>query len=95
MPFLAQLVRRTSGALMLLQTVRRATKDHLVEISESPAFFSTNEQAQTRFTFVHSGLTQATIPKGQEAKLLASVSKAIDSALELNGSSQQLVLNQT
>lgn len=83
MPFLAQLVRRTSGALMLLLTVRGATKDHL---GESP--FPTNsatQPEQSRFTFVHSCLSPATVRKGEEAKLLASVTKAIDSALELNG----------
>lgn len=34
MPFLAQLVRRTSGALMLLRTVRAATRDFLEKITE-------------------------------------------------------------
>jgi len=79
-------VRRTSGALMLLLTVRSATKDHIGEItSGTPA-------SHSGFSFVHSGLSKDSIPRSKEAKLLSFVTKAIDSALELNGSAQQMGL---
>lgn len=70
---------------MLLLTVRSATKDHIGEITEARA-------SNAGFSFVHSGLSQGAIPRSKEAKLLAFVTKAIDSALELNGSAQQMVL---
>ena len=77
MPFLAQLVRRTSGALMLLLTVRSATKDHIGDIVEE---ITSNKG----FSFVHSGLSPP-VPRRKEAELLAFVARAIDDALERNG----------
>jgi len=92
MPFLAQLVRRTSGALMLLLTVRTATKDHIAEVAEGSGAQSSIMSTHTGFSFVHSGLSPNSIPRSREAKLLACVTKAIDSALEFNGSTQQMAL---
>jgi hypothetical protein len=88
MPFLAQLVRRTSGALYMIMTVRNATKDHIEKITnledEEP------RSTPSGFTFVHSGLSEPVIPRRKEAKLLAFVTKTLDYALEWNGISQEL-----
>jgi hypothetical protein len=95
MPFLAQLVRRTSGALLLLLVVRGTTKDHIGEVTDrdKPSALSTTQPTHSGFTFVHSGLTHASVQRDKEAKLLAYVTKAIDSALELNGTSHQRALS--
>jgi hypothetical protein len=92
MPFLAQLVRRTSGALMLLMLVRSATKDHIEAITNGEDQDDTSVTAPskgaTKFRFIHSTLSRNVVTRGTEARLLAFVTKAIDSALELNGMSQ-------
>jgi hypothetical protein len=93
MPFLAQLVRRSSGAQMLLMTVRSATKDHIEKIAkaedEKDPHVAAAPKGQSSFHFVHSSLSPNVIRRSTEAKTLAFVTKAIDSALELNGSSPE------
>jgi len=90
MPFLAQLVRRTSGALYMLLTVRSATKDHIGVITETSEVTSAMREHHSGFSFVHSGLIQDAVPRSKEAKLLACVMKVIDTALELNGRNRQI-----
>lgn len=93
MPFMAQLVRRTSGALMVLLTVRSATKDHFEELTKATTTTSAPTRAShSGFSFVHSGLSHNPVPRSREAKLLSFVTKAVDCALEFNGSSQQMCL---
>jgi hypothetical protein len=93
MPFLAQLVRRSSGAQMLLMTVRSATKDHIEKIAkaedEKDPHVAAAPKGQSSFHFVHSSLSPNVITRSTEAKTLAFVANAIDSALELNGSTPE------
>ncbi|KAH7333080.1 hypothetical protein BKA65DRAFT_596698 [Rhexocercosporidium sp. MPI-PUGE-AT-0058] len=97
MPFLAQLVRRTSGALMLLRTVRAATRDHIERITEAEnagdnATLTDGGQKRAdtvRLKFVYEGFDRAGENRIAEAKLLACVTKVVDEALELNGSRQE------
>ena len=83
MPFLTQLMRLSSGAQMLLMTVRSATKDHIEKVTKaedaSNPHVAAAPKGQTSFHFVHSSLSPNVITRNTEAK-------AIDSALELNGS---------
>ncbi|KAH8803134.1 hypothetical protein F5884DRAFT_861470 [Xylogone sp. PMI_703] len=91
-PFFSQLVRRSSGAQMLLMTVRSATKVHIEktikeEEQASDHFSASNRKSNgATFNFVHSNLSQKAIPRSTEANTLAFVTKAIDYALERNGS---------
>ncbi|RFU30621.1 hypothetical protein B7463_g5723, partial [Scytalidium lignicola] len=90
-PFFSQLVRRSSGAQMLLMTVRSATKVHIentikAEEQASDNVSSRRKSNTTTFNFVHSNLSQEAIPRSTEANTLAFVTKAIDYALERNGS---------
>jgi hypothetical protein len=83
MPFLAQLIRRSSGALMLLMTVRSATKDYIEKISGRE-----EGNRNGNLQFVHSRFSKMEAERSTEAKLLASVTREVDAALEKNGSVQ-------
>lgn len=96
MPFLAQLVRRSSGAQMLLMTVRTATRDQVEKIAQAEQDGSGDSKRSgfktvpsDNFRFVHhSTSSQGAVNRSTEARTLAVVTKAIDVALESNGSSQ-------
>lgn len=96
MPFLAQLVRRSSGAQMVLMNIRTATRDQLEKItraeydSELSAKSNRTEDINDGagykgFQFVHSSLSKMCVNRSTEARLLASVTKQVDEALESNG----------
>ncbi|PVH74660.1 hypothetical protein DL98DRAFT_658625 [Cadophora sp. DSE1049] len=97
MPFLAQLVRRTSGALMLLRTVRAATRDYMEKIAEGEDEVESGKHGiggrkvpgEMRLRFVYEGFERNEESRTAEAKLLACVTRVVDEALELNGSSQE------
>jgi len=77
---------------MLLMTMRSATKDHIEKIAKAEEDAEPTPPARTpgssSFRFVHSNLSQNVVPRSKEAKMLAFVTKAIDSALEYNGTEQ-------
>ncbi|KUJ06339.1 uncharacterized protein LY89DRAFT_790625 [Mollisia scopiformis] len=119
MPFLAQLVRRSSGAQMLLMTVRTATRDQIEKIARAEYDSEREGEAGARaggvgvgvggagggggggggggsgggsgggykgFQFVHSRFSEVKVTRSTEARLLACVTRAVDEALEANGS---------
>ncbi|KAF8854311.1 hypothetical protein BDZ45DRAFT_45449 [Acephala macrosclerotiorum] len=95
MPFLAQLVRRSSGAQMLLMTVRTATRDQIEKIARAEYASGTASSRSSGndigggskgFQFVHSSFSEVKVTRSTEAKLLACVTRAVDEALEANGS---------
>jgi hypothetical protein len=90
MPFLAQLVRRTTGALMLLMTVRSATKDYIEKIANVED--DEVSAPSSGFTFINSGISEPEVPQRREAELLAFVSRVVDCALESNGGSDGVIL---
>jgi hypothetical protein len=78
---------------MLLMTVRSAAKDHIEKAATaedaSDPHSASAPTGQSSFHFVYSNLSPNVITRSTEAKTLAFVTKAIDSALELNGSSPE------
>lgn len=77
---------------MLLMTVRSATKDEIEKITQAEHIADNTTHALTTgpssFHFVHSSQSHNSVDRSTEVRLLAFVTNAIDSALELNGTVQ-------
>ena len=82
---------------MLLRTVRAATRDFLEKIAEDgdgdeyadERRGKRKEAGEVRLRFVYENLERNEETRCTEAKLLACVTRVVDEALELNGSSQE------
>jgi len=87
---------------MLLMTVRTATRDQIEKFAEadhaSEEVFSKKRSeleggtggGYKDFQFVHSAFSPIAVTRSTEARLLACVARAVDEALETNGSTVSL-----